>query len=570
MIAGSRRAGRLGPALAGALVVLTLAVYAPVFEFEFLNYDDPSYVVDEPHVNTGLTLDNVRWSLTAYANANWHPLTMLSHMLDVTLFGIDSRAHHGVSLVLHAANVVLLFWLLTLATSQIWPSAFVAALFAVHPLNVQTVAWIAERKSVLSTAFWLLALLAHFSYRRSGSRSSRVSGIVFAGLALASKPMAVTLPLTLVLFDFWPLAAEPAGRGSKTARYARELAPVVALSFACGLLTLAAQHAGQAIQPLAAISFPDRVGNGVVAYVWYLKTMVWPAGLAVFYPHPMGTITASAVAVSAVVLAAVSALAFAMRRKVPALTMGWCWYVGTLLPVAGFIQVGSQAYADRYAYVPLIGIFIALAWSAVYVLGRAPAAWRAVAAIGGAASIAALALATRHELPYWHDTIALFTHATQVVPNNSLAENNLGMALVGRHDVAAALPHFENAVLSAPWDSDARANLGNALRALGRPAEAVDAYVKALEISPDDATTHFNLATALIDIGRTTEAASHLREAVRLNPDYLKARFLLAEVLYRQGDARAALVELREIARIDPQNQRAAELVRRIEAQVGG
>jgi Flp pilus assembly protein TadD len=565
---GSRGAGRIGLVLAGALVVLTLAVYAPVFGFEFLNYDDPSYVVDEPHVNTGLTLDNVRWSLTAYANANWHPLTMMSHMLDVTLFGVDAAAHHGVNLALHAVNVVLLFWLLAVATSRPWPSAFVAALFAVHPLNVQTVAWIAERKSLLSTAFWLLALLAHVRLRQSGRRSAWVWGIVFAGLALASKPMAVTLPLTLVLLDFWPLAAEPAGKGSKTTRYVRDLWPYLALALVCGLLTLAAQRAGQAIQPLTAISLPDRLGNGVVAYAWYLKTMLWPHGLAVFYPHPVGTITASAVAVSAVVLVAISALVIASRRMSPALAMGWCWYIGTLLPVAGFIQVGSQAYADRYAYVPLIGIFIAIAWSVVTLLPQGMT--RPFAAIAAAASITGFALATRHELPYWHDTIALFTHATEVVPNNSLAENNLGMALVARKDMAGALPHFARAVDAAPWDSDARANLGNALRALGRPAEAIDAYAKALEVSPEDASTHFNLATALIDVGRADEAVGHLREAVRLNPEYLKARFLLAESLYRQGHADAALVELREIVRIDPQNQRAAELVRRIGAQVGG
>jgi len=387
----------------------------------------------------------------------------------------------------------------------------------------------------------------------------------------------VALGATIVNFMFWSFGFLRMGMTGMTAQAqgsgdAAEVDALLVRGLAIGLGMGAVLFAAQLVLiPLALAIF---AGGGAVhaAAGPFIAARFFgaPAGLAVFYPHPVGTITASAVAVCALILLAVSALAVVARRRLPALTMGWCWYAGTLLPVAGFIQVGSQAYADRYAYVPLIGIFVALAWSAVYALDRATAAWRPVAAIAGAASIAGFALATRHELPYWHDTIALFTHATEVVPNNSLAENNLGMALVGRSDIPGALPHFERAVASAPWDPDARANLGNALRALGRPAEAVEAYTKALELSPDDATTHFNLATALIDVGRAADAVAHLREAVRLNPEYLKARFLLAESLYRQGDPRAALVELREIVRVDPQNQRAAELARRIAAQVGG
>jgi len=333
---------RLKLVLAVALAALTIVVYAPVRNFAFLNYDDNVYVVENAHIGQGLSQANAAWSLTAFENGNWHPLTLLSHMLDVQVFGLNPAGHHGVNLGLHVINVLLLFWLLGGTTLQAWPSAFVAALFAVHPLNVQTVAWISERKSLLSTAFWLLALLAHVRYRRKPDRNKYFLIVALAALALAAKPMAVTLPLTLVLLDVWPLAMRPKGRESMLLVYLRELAPFLVLAGACGVLTLLAQRAAHALQTVTTYPWPVRLGNALVSSAWYLKTMVWPAGLAVFYPHPMTTLAAPGVVASALVLVVICGVVVAKGREFPALAMGWWWYVGTLLPVLGIIQVGRK------------------------------------------------------------------------------------------------------------------------------------------------------------------------------------------------------------------------------------
>jgi len=563
-----RNVPRLNLALAAVLAAVTIAVYAPVREFAFVNYDDNVYVTENPEIGQGLTQGNLAWSTTAFLNGNWHPLTLVSHMLDVSLFGLNPAGHHGMNLALHLGNVLLLFWLLAGTTLQPWPSALVAALFAVHPLNVQTVAWISERKSLLSTGFWLAALLAHAGYRRRPNVTKYLFVVALAAAALAAKPMAVTLPLTLVLFEVWPLAMRPKGRGWMLPRDARELGPLLALAGACGVLTLLAQHAASAIQSVTEFSLPVRLGNALVSYVWYLKAMIWPAGLAVFYPHPMDSLTVAEIAASALVLVVIGAAVVAKARAFPALAMGWWWYVATLLPVAGIIQVGSQAYADRYAYVPLIGIFVGVAWAAVRVTEARPVLWRRAAGVAGCAWIAALSVATRAELPYWRDSVSLFQRAIDVVPDNALAQNNLGMALVDQQKIAEALAHFERAVAIDPLDTDARSNLGNALRALGRPADAVGAYEAALAQSPGDASIHYNLATALVDLGRADDAVIHLREAVRIDSAYVKARFFLGAVLVQQRHVEEALVQFREVVRLDPQNERAGEWVRRIEGQL--
>jgi tetratricopeptide (TPR) repeat protein len=558
---------RLELALAVALAALTIGVYAPVRTFEFVNYDDNLYVVDNPHITQGLSGGDVGWSLTAFENGNWHPLTLLSHMLDVQVFGLNPAGHHAVNLALHVVNALLLFWLLAGTSEQPWPSAFVAALFAVHPLNVQTVAWVSERKSLLSTVFWLLALLVYAGYRRAPNPKKYFLLLLLAAMALAAKPMAVTLPLTILLLDIWPLGTRPSGRQAASRR-GLELAPLLALSAACGVLTLFAQRAASALQSVETYSWPVRLGNALVAYAWYLKAMLWPEGLAAFYPHPMTTLTLTAILPSALVLVVGCAVVIAKGRAFPAAAMGWWWYVGTLVPVIGIIQVGAQAYADRYAYVPLVGIFIVVVWSAVRWTEPRPIVWRRVLAVAGVVWIAALSVATRAQLRYWHDSVSLFQRAIDVVPDNALAHNNLGMALVQRNRMEAALDQFEKAVEIAPLDTDARSNLGNALRALDRPADAVAAYRNALEQSPNDPTIHYNLATALVDLSRTDEATNHLRDAVRLDPAYAKARYLLGTILYREGRADDALAQFREIVRRDPADERAGEWVRRIEGEI--
>jgi Tfp pilus assembly protein PilF len=560
---------RLSLALAAVLAAVTIAVYAPVRQCGFVNYDDNVYVTENPEITQGLTPGNLAWSLTAFVNGNWHPVTLVSHMLDVDLFGLDAAGHHEMSLACHIVNVLLLFWLLAATTLRPWPSVLVAALFAVHPLNVQTVAWISERKSLLSTGFWLAALLAHARYRRAPNGARYLLVGVFAALALAAKPMAVTLPLTLVLVDVWPLAVRPNGRRWVLPSDVRELGPVLLLAGVCGVLTLLAQHAAKAIQSVTDFTVPVRVGNAVVSYAWYLKAMFWPSGLAVFYPHPMDSQSFGEIAASFLVLAVICAAVIAKSRRFPAVAMGWWWYVGTLLPVAGLVQVSAQAYADRYAYVPLIGIFVIVAFTAVRLTETRSVYWQRAAGVVCAIWIAGLSVATRAELRYWRDSVSLFQRAIDVVPANALAHNNLGMALVDQQKIAEALAHFERAVAIAPMDTDARSNLGNALRALGRPADAVQAYAEALAQSPDDASIHYNLATALVDLGRVDEAVTHLYAAVRIDPGYVKARSFLGTILVQQRKLEDALVQFREVVRLDPQNERAGEWVRRIEAQLG-
>jgi len=555
--------------LAFGLAILTIGVYAPVRDFKFVNYDDNVYVTENAKVSQGLTPGNVSWSVTAFVAGNWHPLTLLSHMLDVQWFGLDPSGHHVMNLALHVGNVLLLFWLLAGTTGQPWPAALVASLFAVHPLNVQTVAWVSERKSLLSTGFWLLALLVHVARRRKPTGTKNLAVLVLSAFALAAKPMAVTLPLTLILVDSWPLVTRPQGPGPLWLRYGRELSPLLALAAACGVLTLLAQHAASALQSVTTFSWPVRLGNALVSYLWYLKAMVWPVGLAAFYPHPMATRGAAEIAVCAVVLAIIMGAVTARGRAFPPLAMGWWWYVGTLLPVAGIVQVGGQAYADRYAYVPLIGIFIVVAWGAVRLTTEVPAPWRHAVPAAAVAWIVGLSLATRAQLPYWHDSVSLFQRAIDVVPDNALAQNNLGMALVEQGRIGDAFGHFEKAVAIDPADTDARSNLGNALRALGRSADAADAYALALRQAPSDASIHYNLATALVDLRRGDEAVGHLREAVRLNPAYAKARFLLGTLLVGQGRAGEAREQFQEVLMIDPQNERAAQWVRKIDGQLG-
>ena len=540
--------------LAVALTALTIAIYAPVSGFEFLNYDDDVYVTENAHVSAGLSAANLRWSLTAFDGGTWHPLTLWSHMLDVQLFGVHPGAPHVENLILHVVNALLLFWLLDAATSRTVPSAAVAALFAVHPLNVQTVAWIAERKSLLSTTFWFLALIAHVRYRRESDRRYYFATIALAALALLAKPMAVTLPLTLVLLDLWPLGVRPPGK-SVIGAYAKELAPFLALSLASGILTLVAQRSVQAMQTLQSYPWSFRLGNAVVSYAWYLKVVVWPSGLAAFYPHPMETLPVGVIVVAAVALAALIALVY-LGRSIPGVVMGCVWYVGTMLPVAGFIQVGSQAYADRYAYIPLIGIFIAIVWTVVTFTERRAIVWRRAAGVAAAAWIAALSLVARQQALHWHDSVSLFQHAIDVVPNNAMAHMSLGLAYVRRNRMAEALDHFQQAATISPSDVHAYAlvSAGNALRLLGRPAEAVREYEQALEMTPDDPSMHFNLALALLDLHRSDEAVTHLNEVIRLNTSYVNARFLLAAQLAQRGQLTEAMEQLRTVQKLDPQH----------------
>jgi protein O-mannosyl-transferase len=547
-----------GRALAALLLVAaTLAAFAPVLSAGFVIYDDERYVLKNPHVQEGFGGDALRWAFTAGYASNWHPLTWLSHMLDWRLFGASPAGHHLTSLLLHAANAALLFLLLDRMTGAPWRAAFVAALFALHPLHVESVAWVAERKDVLSTLLWLLATWAYVAWTRKRGTARYVLVGALVALGLAAKPMLVTLPLTLLILDFWPLRRREAGTAGAL-RLVAEKVPLLTLSAASAAVTLATQAASPALGSMQEFPLAARVGNALVAYVAYLGKALWPAGLAVFYPHPGSSLSWWRPSGAAALLAAITVLAVALRRSRPYLLSGWLWYLVTLLPVIGLVQVGEQAMADRYTYVPLIGPFVAAAWGipdaarALLAASRRPGGesadrdrvlrWGLPVAAG--AVLLALALLTRAQAAVWKDSVTLFEHALAVTERNHLAHLDLGTALSREGRADEALAHYAEAVRIKPGNSIAQYDLGAALAARGRDAEAMEHYLQALTLDPRYAAAHNNLGILLAKQGRIDEAARHYAEAARLRPDFAEAHFNLAvafQALGRDAEARAAL-----------------------------
>ncbi len=538
-----------------ALLALTLAVYAPVGRFDFVQLDDPTYVTENPHVLGGLTGEAVAWAFTTGHAANWHPVTWLSHMLDVQLFGVAAGPQHLVNLALHAANALLLFGLLVLLTGALWRSALVAALFAVHPLHVESVAWIAERKDVLSTFFLMLTLWAYAGFVRAAGpaaadappparRSRRVYYalvLVCFGLGLMAKPMLVTLPFVLLLLDIWPLGrlgpaapgagtppvnagfrrreptgspkaagakrrskGRPAGAGTpgtpgtpgtlallKSAwPLVREKLPLLAMAVASSIVTLVAQQRGGAVTGFEIYPFALRLQNAVVSIVAYLRDALWPTGLTMLYPFP-SAVPGYQVAGAAAVLAVISLGVYRLARKEPYLLVGWLWYLGTLVPVAGLVQVGVQARADRYTYVPLIGIFIMVAWGVAALVGRRPVLRVAVSA-AAVGAIVGCALTTRVQAGYWKDSVALFTRATTITL------------------------HVD--------EYEAHMSLGTTLGDQGRVDEAREHFAEAVRLRPESDAARCDLGIALARSGRFTDAARELKEALRLNPGNQAAR----------------------------------------------
>jgi protein O-mannosyl-transferase len=484
-----------------ALALATLAVYAQTAQFDFVNYDDPDYVVNNPHVRAGLTADSVHWALTSTEAANWFPVTRLTHLLDVQLFGVSAGAHHIVNVLLHAAAAALLFAFLSAATGAPWPSAFVAFVFAIHPLHVESVAWISERKDVLCAFFWFLALWAYV--RRRG-------WLVYAAfvLGLMSKPMIVTLPFTLLLLDWWPLR-----RGWRI----REKIPLFLLSAAGAAVTYAAQSGSGAVKPAAAIS----LANAVVSYAVYLLKTIWPADLAPFYPYP-ASIPAWQPIAAIVVLGAITFAAVRARHSAPYLLTGWLWFLGTLVPVIGLVQVGAQARADRYMYVPMVGLAIAVAWGAADLLRGRP---RVAAAL---ATVALLAFGTVAwaQTSYWQDSGTLFTHAAEVTGGNYIAEHNLGaylMTIPGR--MPDAVRHLRAAARLRPESGQIHSDLGAALaRSPGHLDEAAAELREAARLLPSNAIPHNNLANVLAEAGHFPEALAEYDMALRFDPANADAR----------------------------------------------
>ena len=520
--------------LAVALVGTTCLAFSDLLKSQFVNYDDNVYVTENAHVLAGLSAETAAWAFSTSDGSNWHPLTWLSHLLDVTLYGLDAGKHHRTSLWLHEANALLLFLLLASMTGSRWRSALAAGLFALHPLHVESVAWIAERKDVLSTLFWLLTLFAWARYveRKTAARYALV--VVPFALGLMAKPMLVTLPFTLLLLDVWPLRRE-----ETLSTRVREKAPLFAMSAASCVVTFLVQRAGGAVQDLATMTLADRFSNAIVSYTSYLGKTVWPTRLAVFYPYTHA-LPAWRVAASLALLACITALAIRSRRRAPYLLFGWLWYAGTLVPVIGLIQVGGQAMADRYTYVPLIGIFIALAWGLAELGGERRPARYAASAVAIAVVVAAF-VATRLQVAHWSDGTALFAHALDVTGDNWLAHNDLGLILFTAGSTDQAIAHYTEALRIAPNYVEAHNNLGNALEKTGRRDEAIAHFRRALALRPDYARVHNNIGVALAGSGRASEAIAEYQEALRIDPGYAKAHENLALALAGEGRTSEAI-----------------------------
>ena len=544
-----------------ALAAVTIAAYAPVRHFELVSIDDPIYVSDNPYLQEGFTWSAVAAAFTStYANF-WHPLTVLSLMLDVRLFGMNPGAMHVSNLLLHLVSTLVLFLALVRMTGARGASAFVAALFAVHPLHVESVAWVAERKDVLSTVFWMLALWSYAWYARKPKPARYGLVLVLFALGLMAKPMLVTLPFVLLLLDVWPLgrvslSADPArpGRWPVVSRawlpLLLEKVPLFALAAAASAIAFFVQQSGGAVATLESFPVSGRVANALVAYVAYMLKTIWPRGLVVFYPYPQVIAVWPAVAAfGALVAASVLVARFAPRK--PYLAVGWCWYLGTLLPVSGLLQVGSHAMADRYTYVPLVGLFIMAAWGTSEAVGVGRGRRIALAA-AAVLIVLACAVASRAQVMTWRNSAALWEHTLRVMPDNYYAHNAIGLELKlqGRHNEAAA--HFLRSAELAPGVPNALVNLGLLLAEQGRAAEAIERYNEALRRAPTYPSAHVHLGNALLASGRVEEAIAHFNEGLRLGFDPATARTGLGNALMAAGRIDEAIRQFEDVLRIAP------------------
>ena len=571
------------------LAAIIWVVFGQTLGHEFVNYDDDFYVYENPAVTQGLTLQGIIWAFTHVHCSNWHPLTWVSHMLDCQFYGLSPGGHHLTNILLHTATAILLFLILRQMTGALWRSAFVAAVFAIHPLRVESVAWVAERKDVLSGLFFMLTIGAYVRYAqrrsrvepsslRSAASGSREPGaqavsaldprlsaldyclvLLFFALGLMCKPMLVTLPLVLVLLDYWPLnrlradaATEPvfrlAGR-LVPRRLVFEKLPLLGLAVASCAVTIFAQT--KSILPFENMSLSLRVGNALISCVAYLGQMFWPSGLAVLYPFTAGGVGVSEVVLSLVLLAGISTGVFILRRRRPCFLTGWLWYLIMLAPVIGIVQVGAQARADRYTYLPQIGLYLLLTWAAADLC----AGWRhRRVVLGGGSMIILMALifCARAQTAYWRNSESLWTHTLACTSDNFIGHNNLGIALLKTGNVDEAMVHYQKALEINPDFAEAHNNLGNFLFQKGSVDEAMVHYQKALEINPDYAEAHYNLGYALLKMGNVDEAIAHLQKALQINPDYAEAHNNLGYALIQKGSVDEATAHFQKALQINP------------------
>jgi len=534
------------------LLIATFAVFWQLTHHEFLIYDDDSYVTDNLHIKTGLNYRNMLWAFTTIEASNWHPITWLSHMVDVQLFGMNPAGHHLTSVFFHVANTLLLFFLFQSSSGSFWKSFVLASLFGLHPLHVESVAWVAERKDVLSALFWLLTMLAYSRYASRRNKPAYALALILFALGLMAKPMLVTLPFVLVLWDIWPLRrySPISGEGERLSLLLLEKVPFFILAAASCVITYYAQQAGGAVSSMRSVPFDFRLVNALVSYWDYMWKLVWPKKLAIIYPLPATrTLFAGIIAGSA--LTGVSAVFWYWRQRYPHLLVGWLWFLGTLVPVIGLVQVGEQAMADRYTYLPSIGFFLMIVWGVSSITGHCQSGAKIFSVLTVAACMALLPM-TWIQAGYWHDSVTLFSHATKVVPGNVTALVGLGQAYAGRKNLAAAQTAFQEALRLSPENARTHAEWGFTLEMAGNYDEALSHYREAVRINPRYAGVHNNIANLLLGKGNLTEALSHCREAQRLDPKNPDIALTLGVALATQGDLPVAELQFVRALKLRP------------------
>ncbi len=544
--------------VAGVLLILaTLIVYLPVKDHQFVHLDDDLY--HNPHTQEGLTWANLAWALTALEAGFWHPLTWWSHMLDYELFGLSPGGHHLMSLLLHTLNVLLLFGLLHRWTGALWRSFLVAALFALHPLNVESVAWVAERKNVLSTLFWFLTLGAYVHYVRKPHWRRYLWVVVLFVLGLMAKPMLVTLPCVLLLLDYWPLGRLGPSWSEfrqKVSKLLLEKAPLFALSVTSGILAIHAENKLGALPSLQQIPLDARLGNALTSFVAYLGKMVWPTDLAVFYPHPEVSLPVGQVVMAVLVLGTLSILVLRGGASFPYLLVGWLWYLGTLLPVSGLIQVGHHSMADRYMYVPLIGVFILMVWGCTqWVEGsQVKKGWGIGACVF---LLLGLSINTRLQLAHWQNSVSLFEHAIQSTADNYLAHNNLGTVFLEAGEIDKGMEQLAIALEIKPESPEVLYNLGLALKQKGHLDGAARYFSEALALNRDLAGAHNNLGLIRMAQGDGEKAIQHFSKALEMDPQLFEALNNLGTLLLGNGQAEKAISYFTRSLLLKPNQARA-------------
>ena len=544
------------------LLLLSLTVYRGLPSCEFVNFDDNLYVTDNYHVKSGVTLADIKWALVTSHAFNWHPVTWFSHMLDVELYGLKAGYHHMTNLLFHIINSFLLLFWLSKYSRKFWPACFVAALFLLHPLHVESVAWISERKDVLSTFFWLLTMWCYTGYLSSPGKFRYMMVFFVFMLGLMSKPMLVTLPFVLLLLDYWPLdrtrfmgikSEFKTGRKSLSVpALVWEKMPLFILSAIACIVTFSVQRSTGAIESVIDFPLHLRFVNASMAYVGYIIKTIWPVGLAVFYPYPDGY-SRWAITAAVFFLFMISLLVVKYRKQMPCLPVGWFWYLGTLVPVIGLVQVGQQSMADRYTYVPLIGLFIIMAWGG-HRIASSHARYGKPLVLIGCGFILFCSFRTNVQVQYWKDSISLFSHAIHITSNNALAHNNLGMALAEKGRVEEAVPYFQMAIkIDHKFDS-AYNNLGAAMIRRGHMKQALNYLKTALILRPQYADAENNMGIVLDKRGETFAAIKHFEKALALEPSHADAHNNLGAIFIRQNKDNEAIVHFEKTLKFDPEN----------------